>query len=869
MLSKESITKGVWGGCYIYRWGVWSCLYLQFIFNGDDALNKKATIIISVFIAFVLGVTISFLFTPTSDDIPYTVLDDSSIESHITKSYLNNGNLIIDIYNPNCEIVKVKPATIEHHVTAGMDSVKIFNYADQYFEIIVGNASDVYTFGSLTKTWDAKNKAVTIKSNGMPSMTVRLISSEPDLCTFTEIFEVTNFKASTPHKDKDFKARTVKHKGKKDVTKVEWFIEQNISYVVNVTDYKVVSVDSEIHNNRTGINETIQINKTVVAGYHDEIRYKIEWQEYNHHGKPVSKDTVQRIKVVYHKLPEIGEFSIQTIPKFRGIECEELTWWNGDWSYKINSVVADDSYPYQMNLTVHSASGTNNATDVFLDGHNSTNFDDIRFTLGNSIDLSYWIEDNSTDPMKVWVNVTANGTVNMYYGNAAASSTSIGSGVFPDLYRSFESDSDGYSAGARSTEQSYDEAYSYKLTNDVDVEAIQTRPFPTVLTNHIYMHSQSGQYSYRSYIYLNAVNKYAGVYAGHPTALNWGYLTNGVWTNSGIAHNTGQWNQMEYILKTTTWSCSVNGVVIATDAAYTTSSVTNRIKHRGVGSGTGISYLDCEYIREYASPEPTWGTWGAEEVAFNIVSYAPSTPLNKLESESQYFNVTTDSNCQCRWYINGSLKQTNTTQQTDHNYTNTSLELGYYNFSAVVNTTDGVTDIQTWWVTVESIATYIPPPPVLSNTTGGDFWANFTWTSGSGNTTNSYNVSYNDVWDNGTTTTHRNESVSGGGWHNITVCAWNSSGVGTLSDTCVEDSIEAPSYKPSEPINLANTTGNFWVNHTWQADSGNVTDYWNVSVNDVWYNRSYPWYNGTYSAHDWQNISVWAWNNTAQGTMSD
>jgi hypothetical protein len=132
-------------------------------------------IIISVFLAFVLGASISYLFTPTTDDIPYTTLDDSSIESHITKSYLDNGNLIIDIYNPNCEIVKVKPATIEHHVTAGMDSVKIFNYTDQYFEVIVGNASDVYTFGSLTKTWDAKNKTVIIGTSDGEPLLVMLI----------------------------------------------------------------------------------------------------------------------------------------------------------------------------------------------------------------------------------------------------------------------------------------------------------------------------------------------------------------------------------------------------------------------------------------------------------------------------------------------------------------------------------------------------------------------------------------------------------------------------------------------------------------------------------------------------------------------
>ena len=843
-------------------------------------MNKRTTIIISVFVAFVLGATISFLFTPTTDDIPYTVLDDSSIESHITKSYLDNGNLIIDIYNPNCEIVKVESAILEYHVTAGMDSIKIFNYTDQYFEVIVGNASDVYTFGSLTKTWDAKNKAVTIKSNGVPSMTVKLISSEPDICTFTEIFEVTNFKAFTPHKDKDFKARTVKHKGKKDVTKVEWFVEQNISYVAD-----------------------------------NETRYKNVWQEYNHHSKPVSKDTVQRIKVVYHKLPEIGEVKIQTIPLFRGVECDELTWWNTSWGGRRNitidhTQVDDDmvNFPVMVSITQLGLNTNGNDTRV-TDSSDNQVAREIECYNETSGELVFHFNGTS-------ISSTSNTSFWMYYDNSAAiepaadstyGSQAVWDSNFKAVYHmNYEPNGAGASTLLDSTSNAYHQSpHGFTTDSLVDGEygkgiafddtddyfdrtaaAVSTGTWDILIqhktgsdiTDFANLISARGEIQYYVVQHLCIYNGYhatyddAWVYA--PTALstNTEYIASFNYATAG------------------TLSYYLDGVSTGSD---TVNSAKDNCEIRTIGAMDApdryynrniyeIRYSDTARSSDYittthnnlnnptaSGTAPFFASFGAGEDSFGITSYAPSTPVNKLKGESQYFNVTTDVNCQCRWYINGTLKQTNTTQQTDHNYTNTSLELGYFNFSAVVNTTDGATDIQTWWVTVGSIATYIPPPPVLSNTTGGDFWVNFTWTPGSGNTTNSYNVSYNDVWDNGTTTTHRNESVSGGGWLNITVCAWNSSGVGTLSDTCVEDSIEAPSYKPPEPINLANTTGNFWVNHTWQADSGNVTDYWNVSVNDVWYNRSYPWYNETYSAHDWQNISVWAWNNTAQGTMSD
>ncbi len=114
-------------------------------------------------------------------------------------------------------------------------------------------------------------------------------------------------------------------------------------------------------------------------------------------------------------------------------------------------------------------------------------------------------------------------------------------------------------------------------------------------------------------------------------------------------------------------------------------------------------------------------------------------------------------------------------------------------------------------------ATYIPPDPTnLTNTTCRD-WVNYTWQAGpggqgdsgiasglldvgdnstlavfdTGNVTDSYNVSVNDVWYNGTTNTSINETVNPGRWVNITVWAWNASGTGTLSAGCVSDDRQA------------------------------------------------------------------------------
>ncbi len=74
---------------------------------------------------------------------------------------------------------------------------------------------------------------------------------------------------------------------------------------------------------------------------------------------------------------------------------------------------------------------------------------------------------------------------------------------------------------------------------------------------------------------------------------------------------------------------------------------------------------------------------------------------------------------------------------------------------------------------------------------------------------------------------------------------------------------------PPTPTTLTNTTGNYWVNHTWAAGAGVVTDSYNVSINGVWYNTTTnTHYKDTYSPSAWQNISVYAYNTTGDGNLS-
>jgi PGF-pre-PGF domain-containing protein len=65
------------------------------------------------------------------------------------------------------------------------------------------------------------------------------------------------------------------------------------------------------------------------------------------------------------------------------------------------------------------------------------------------------------------------------------------------------------------------------------------------------------------------------------------------------------------------------------------------------------------------------------------------------------------------------------------------------------------------------------------------------------------------------------------------------------------------------PESFTNTTGNFWVNHSWSAGTGDVTDSYNVSYGESWQNDTITYLNHTgLSAHAWSNITVYAYNAT-------
>lgn len=81
---------------------------------------------------------------------------------------------------------------------------------------------------------------------------------------------------------------------------------------------------------------------------------------------------------------------------------------------------------------------------------------------------------------------------------------------------------------------------------------------------------------------------------------------------------------------------------------------------------------------------------------------------------------------------------------------------------------------------------------------------------------------------------------------------------------------------PPTPVSLIENAGDiypFWVNWTFSAGTGNVTDGYNITISNNsganWFNGTNTFYNLTGIASAYQNtITVYAWNNTGDGNLS-
>ncbi len=110
------------------------------------------------------------------------------------------------------------------------------------------------------------------------------------------------------------------------------------------------------------------------------------------------------------------------------INISSAAWYNDSFNYSVHNSFPNGIRPMVVNFTILNTTGTNNASYIFCNGLCNADLSDIRFSLNNVTALPFWVENATSG--KVWVNVTGNGTVNMYYNNPNADNISNGNTTF-------------------------------------------------------------------------------------------------------------------------------------------------------------------------------------------------------------------------------------------------------------------------------------------------------------------------------------------------------------------------------------------------------------------------------------------------------
>jgi len=294
-------------------------------------------------------------------------------------------------------------------------------------------------------------------------------------------------------------------------------------------------------------------------------------------------------------------------------------------TYQADTTISiSDGQPYQISLNVSNATGTNNATTVYCNGHCNANFSDVYFQM-SSTNLSYWIE-NTTSPAKFWINVTSNGTVSMLYGGNAANASN-GTSTFLQYNGSQTSSSiaplvvnvtdRAFEAKVRATSASHN--LRWGMSNSLSVN-----------DDYMFLQSTTGT----NVVQFEVANENVA------TAKN---------AAPAFTSNTS------YKLKLINTTGGITAYI--NDAQYLTTTNTN-LPNELLGlfflisSGTGAQ--EYSFARRYISPEPQWATWGAEQaivyipiVASETIQYSvsESTTVNTLiPSKHRSINITENYN---------------------------------------------------------------------------------------------------------------------------------------------------------------------------------------------------------------------------------
>jgi len=357
---------------------------------------------------------------------------------------------------------------------------------------------------------------------------------------------------------------------------------------------------------------------------------------------------------------------------------------------------------YQIRITAHYGSGTDEGEHVYLNGHAKADFGDVRFSWlnsssGSEVGCDYWIEkSNVGDNALFWVKIPeisneVNSTIHIYYGKMDANTTANGYSTF-DFFDDFSGDLskwtikhfDGSGSAsivdgwARVNAQPSGDFWGqrdggsglFTATPLNDSYAIET-----VFRQQSYLANDAHNRFFMSRANLNDDSAfYTMLFDGDSshTTTNWrdtkGGFADWAGDNTGWARGSNTTFQVRLVKSGTTYyaSISTNG-----SNWYSVGSRSGNYQgYIGLVDSYHAGYTEFDWVRvrKCVEPEPAHGDWGTEEIGQRVIidqtfvnaARANVGSVQTIGFHAKWANDSSDVNGGSL-YINGTEYVTNTT----------------------------------------------------------------------------------------------------------------------------------------------------------------------------------------------------------------
>lgn len=293
------------------------------------------------------------------------------------------------------------------------------------------------------------------------------------------------------------------------------------------------------------------------------------------------------------------------------------------WSYAkvktISGTTAGAQTNYPMKLTVYNSTGNDTPGNIYLGGYANSDFSDLRFTKSDGVTLlDYWIESYTSGVnATVWVEVDSipaspnNTSIYLYYDNPSATSASSGINTFTF----FDDFSEGY---IDTTKWNTAKATGFSISNGLLTQnglnqyyllSTTTYSYPVALRTKVHGVSNSQVYHAEAGFWATATHNIGYHTYNHNDYIAYDNAYPGFYPNDANYIFTG-WRIVDVIAKN---SSTVEVISTQSEDNYISSTVSGeyvRLGYRYDERYQGYS-VDYEWkwilVRNYASPEPTWG----------------------------------------------------------------------------------------------------------------------------------------------------------------------------------------------------------------------------------------------------------------------